>query len=94
MAAYSRKAGTHVSDTREQRICLAAVVHPYGPIILERRAGIYVKKLHECKLGTSLLCLYFYLLCYAAVFIHFTYYAQYYADLCLRIWTVLLEYIH
>ena len=38
-------------------------------------------------LGTSLLCLYFYLLCYAAVLINFTYYAQYYAhvkDLCLH----------
>ena len=41
--------------------------------------------------GTSLLCFYFfifYLLCYAAVLINFTYYAQYYAhvsDLCLGI---------
>ena len=37
------------------------------------------------------------LLCYAAVLINFTYYAQYYAhvrDLCLGILTVLLEYIH
>ena len=45
----------------------------------------------------SLLCFYFYLLCYAAVLINFTYYAQYYAhvrDLCLGIWTVLLWYIH
>ena len=31
-------------------------------------------------LGTSLLCLLFYLLCYAAVLIKFTYYAQNYAQ--------------
>ena len=48
-------------------------------------------------LGISLLCFYFYLFCYATALINFTYYAQYYAhvkDLCLGIWTVLLEYIH
>ena len=31
-------------------------------------------------LGTGLLCLFFYLLCYAAVLIKFTYYAQNYAQ--------------
>ena len=53
-----------------------------------------------------ILCFYFYLLCYAAVLINFTYYAHYYAhvkDLCLGInfcyktfllKTVLLEYIN
>ena len=47
-------------------------------------------------LRDQLIMLYFYLLCYGAVLINFTYY-QYYAhvkDLCLGIWTVLLEYIH
>ena len=33
-----------------------------------------------CTLGTSLLCFYFYPLCYATVLIKFTYYAQYYAQ--------------
>ena len=40
------------------------------------------------NVGISLLSFYFYLLCYAAVLINFTYYAQYYAhvkDLCLGI---------
>ena len=50
-------------------------------------------------LGSSLLCFYFYILCYVAVPIKISpiSYAQYYAhvkDLCLGIWTVLLEYIH
>ena len=39
------------------------------------------------EIGTGLLCLFFYLLCYAAVFNFFTYYAQYYAhvkELCLK----------
>ena len=40
----------------------------------ERRAP-----LDPC-LGTGLLCLLFYLLCYAAVLIKFTYYAQNYAQ--------------
>ena len=31
-------------------------------------------------IGTSLLCFYFYLLCYAAVFLKVTYYAQYYTQ--------------
>ena len=38
-------------------------------------------------LGTGLLCLFFYLLCYAAVLKFLTYYAQYYAhvkELCLK----------
>ena len=34
MTAHARKAGTHVSDTKEQRTYLAAVVHPYGPIYI------------------------------------------------------------
>ena len=41
-------------------------------------------------IGTGLLCLFFYLLCYAAVLKFLTYYAQYYA----HVETVLLEYIH
>ena len=41
-------------------------------------------------LGTGLLCLFFYLLCYAAVLKFLTYYAQYYV----HVETVLLEYIH
>ena len=32
------------------------------------------------EIGTGLLCLLFYLLCYAAVLIKFTYYAQNYAQ--------------
>ena len=32
------------------------------------------------KVGTSLLCFYFHLLCYAAVLLKFTYYTQYYAQ--------------
>ena len=32
------------------------------------------------RLGTSLRCFYFYPLCYAAVFLKFTYYPQYYAQ--------------
>ena len=32
------------------------------------------------QIGTSLLYFYFYLLCYAAVLLKFTYYAQYYAQ--------------
>ena len=38
-------------------------------------------------IGTGLLCLFFYLLCYAAVLKILTYYAQYYAhvkELCLK----------
>ena len=41
---------------------------------------------YDSALG--LLCFYFYLSCYAAVLINFTYYAQYYAhvkDLCLSL---------
>ena len=38
-------------------------------------------------IGTGLLCLFFYLLCYAAVLKNLTYYAQYYA----HVETVLLE---
>ena len=34
--------------------------------------------------GTSLLCLFFHLLCYAAVLKILTYYAQYYAHVCLK----------
>ena len=41
-------------------------------------------------LGTGVLCLFFNLLCYAAVLKFLTYYAQYYA----HVKTVLLEYIH
>ena len=43
--------------------------------------------LNASLLGTGLLCLFFYLLCYAAVLKFFTYYAQYYAhvkELCLK----------
>ena len=36
--------------------------------------------IHVCPLGTGLLCLNFYLLCYAAVLIEFTYYARNYAQ--------------
>ena len=39
------------------------------------------------RLGTGLLCLFFHLLCYAAVLKNLTYYAQYYAhvkELCLK----------
>ena len=32
------------------------------------------------RVGTSLLCFYFYPLCYAVVLLKFTYYAQYYAQ--------------
>ena len=44
-------------------------------------------------LGTSLLCLFSYLLCYAAVFIKFTYYAQNYAQekLCLAYITICIQ---
>ena len=48
------------------------------------------------QVGTGLLCLFFYLLCYAAVLTFLIYCAQYYAhvkELCLNL-TVLLEYIH
>ena len=48
--------------------------------------------MEDTGVGTNLLCFYFHLLCYAAVLINFTYYAQYYAqyyahvsDLCLGI---------
>ena len=34
----------------------------------------------ELLVGTGLLCLFFYLLCYAALLIKFTYYAQNYAQ--------------
>ena len=52
----------------EQRTCLAAVVHPYGPIYyiilsyvnIERRAGICVKKLQECKYKHCRIVLVFY----------------------------------
>ena len=42
--------------------------------------------------GTSLLSLFFHLLCCAAVLKILTYYAQYYAHVCLNL-TVLLEYV-
>ena len=38
--------------------------------------AIFKNQLNVHDLGTSLLCLFFYLLCYAAVLIKFTYYAQ------------------
>ena len=43
---------------------------------------IQVDVIYVCNvlLGTSLLCFYFYPLCYAAVVLEFTYYAQYYAQ--------------
>ena len=56
------------------------------PSYLSAMAGSVIQ--HHLHLGTSLLCLYFYLLCYAAVLTNFTYYAQYSAhvkDLCLGI---------
>ena len=34
----------------------------------------------ELPVGTSLLCFYFYPLCYVAVLLEFTYYAQYYVQ--------------
>ena len=36
--------------------------------------------IRKLLVGTSLLCLYFYPLCYAAVLLKFTYYTQYYAQ--------------
>ena len=56
------------------RVIVAEHVHVCGGVVC------------VCIIGTSLLC--FYLLCYAAVLINFTYYAQYYAhvkDLCCTI---------
>ena len=51
---------------------------------------------HYLGIGTGLLYLFFYLLCYAAVLKFLTYYAQYYAHVknCAYKLTVLLEYIH
>ena len=55
------------SNIFNKRICLTAVVHPYGPIYIilsyvniERRAGICVKKLHECKYKHCRIVLVFY----------------------------------
>ena len=48
----------------------------------------YIKFITKWSVGTSLLCLFFYLLCYAAVLKILTYYAQYYyahvKELCLK----------
>ena len=52
---------------------------------------ILCQSLLNRHLGTSLLCLLFHLLCYAAVLKNLTYYAHV-KDLCLNL-TVLLEYI-
>ena len=48
------------------------------------------------SLGTGLLCLFFYLLCYAAVLKILTYYAQYYAqeELCLVYYPYLYTNLH
>ena len=40
---------------------------------------LYMATIYVTPLGTSLLCLFFHLLCYALVLKFFTYYAQYYA---------------
>ena len=46
--------------------------------------GISIFSMEGLRLGTSLLCLFFHLLCYAAVLKFLTYYAQYYAHVCLK----------
>ena len=50
---------------------------------------------YVCVLRTNLLCFYFYLLCYAAVLLKFTYYAQYYApeqDLLLGFYAIYMQF--
>ena len=42
----------------------------------KKQVDILISKNQALQVGTSLLCFYFYLLCYAAVPLEFTYYAQ------------------
>ena len=48
----------------------------------DRASGVHIRQplVTVLQLGTGLLCLFFYLLCYATLLIKFTYYAQNYAE--------------